>query len=68
MKVKIEDSKYKYQGLERYNRIIKGELVETKKHIERLHSSTKKLNEQLKKQNPKGGRLVLVIIVPTHPK
>lgn len=54
MKNEADNYKNKYLEMEKYNQIIKGELVEAKKHIEKLHTSSDLIDEQRDKQKPKG--------------
>lgn len=46
IKTELDQCKDKYHELEKYNQIIKGELTQAKLHIEQLHMSSDKIDEQ----------------------
>ena len=48
----LETTKLQYTKLDKYNTIVKGELRQTKKHVEKLYSNIKKLDEQIMTQRP----------------
>ena len=65
--------KHNYQKLEKYTKIVKGKLVEAKLCLEKLYSSSDKLDEQLQQQKPKGdmtgiGRSIQTFIQIDEPK
>ena len=43
-----------FTKLEKYNTILKAELLQTNQHLEKLYSDTEKLDEQIMTQRPKG--------------
>lgn len=42
----LEDTKFKYTQLEKYKNINKGELFQTKEHLEKLYSIIDKLDDK----------------------
>ena len=48
----METIKIEYAKLEKYNNIVKGELMQTKQQLEKLYTSSEKIEEQLSIQRP----------------
>ena len=48
----LESIKLEYAKLEKYNTIVKGELMQTKQKLEKLYTSNEKIEEQLSIQRP----------------
>ena len=48
----MESVKIEYAKLEKYNTIVKGELMQTKTQLEKLYTSNEKIEEQMSVQRP----------------
>ena len=49
---KLESIKLKHVELEKYNTIVKGELVQIKQRLEKLYTNSDKIEEQICAQRP----------------
>ena len=48
----LESTKLNYEELLKYNTIVKGELTHAEKQLEKLYSSSEKIDEKLYYQRP----------------